>query len=110
MSSDCWTNPFPTARLFQSRASRHVLIAQGLSRVTGKESNHRTLRTHGRRAFLFPWFPCFPWFTKPTDCPELLARNPTTEHTEYTEGEPFFFRVFRVFRGSQNQRTVPSYW
>ena len=23
-----------------------------------------------------------------------------TEHTEHTEKQPFFFRVFRVFRGS----------
>jgi mRNA interferase MazF len=32
--------------------------------------------------------------TKPRDCPQLLAKNPTTEQTEHTEREPSFFRVF----------------
>ena len=31
--------------------------------------------------------------------PEQLARSRTTEYTEHTEKQPFFFRVFRVFRG-----------
>ena len=32
--------------------------------------------------------------TKPRDCPQLPARIPTTEHTEHTERELSFFRVF----------------
>ena len=31
-------------------------------RITGQESNHRTHRIHGTRAFFFPWFRWFPWF------------------------------------------------
>ena len=53
------------------------------------------------------------WLKPPRDCPELPARNPTTETTEHTEREPSSFRGFRVLRGLKaietNPGTVPSY-
>jgi hypothetical protein len=86
-------------KVFSSVTQFQRFQTWGLSLVTSREFNHRTRRTHGNQSLLFPWFPCIPWLAKPRDCPELPAKNSTTEHAEHTETSAFFFRVFRVFSG-----------
>ena len=74
-----------------------VSKTQGLSPVTGREFNHGTRRTHGNERLFFPCFPCVTWFNKPRDCPELPAKNPTTEHAEHTEIRAPSFSVCSVY-------------
>jgi hypothetical protein len=96
-------------KVFSSVSRFQRFQTLGLSPVTSREFHHGTRRTHGNQSLLFPWFLCSPWLEKPWDCPQLPAKNPTTEHAEHTETRAFFFRVFRVLRGEQNPGTVPSY-
>jgi hypothetical protein len=86
-------------KVFSSFTQFQRFQTQGLSRVTSREFNHGTRRTHRNERLLFPCVPCIPWLNNPRDCPQLQAKNPTTEHAEHTETRAFFFRVFRVFRG-----------